>query len=231
MRKFISIVLFLTTLFFQSTASADLEKGVAAMLSGDDAKAVKELEIEAKKGNVKVQSFLAGIYANEQSPVKNYLKAALWYAKAADQGDLGSLSDLGVMYLNGKGVKQNKQRGLKMLNDAAEGGNAGAQYNLGVIYYEGRLTELDYIKAAYWYKKAANQDDPPAQYNLALMYLKGKGIEKNMVEGYKWLDIASSRNFKEATSVKDMLTSKMLFDDVIEAKKQADNWRKSHKKF
>jgi TPR repeat protein len=37
---------------------------------------------------------------------QDFEQAAKWYRMAADQGDIGSQTELGVLYANGLGVKQ-----------------------------------------------------------------------------------------------------------------------------
>jgi TPR repeat protein len=47
---------------------------------------------------------LATLYAEGRGVEKNSKQAAVWYRKAADQGDPRAQYDLGVMYEYGNGV-------------------------------------------------------------------------------------------------------------------------------
>ena len=68
---------------------------------------------------------------------KDYIKAAEWYRKAADQGDVDAQYKLGLFYENGYGVAQNKEEAVKWYRKSAENGNASAQFNLGICYDNG----------------------------------------------------------------------------------------------
>ena len=54
----------------------------------------------AKLGDALAQYGLARIYYDES----DFVRAAYWYAKAGDQGDLEAIFNLGLLYYNGQGV-------------------------------------------------------------------------------------------------------------------------------
>lgn len=64
---------------------------------------------------------------------KDMQQAAMWYRKAAEQGDADAQHNIAVMYRNGDGVEKDIQQAVMWCRKAAEQGVAPAQYNLGVI--------------------------------------------------------------------------------------------------
>src|ERR1035437_1511226 len=78
---------------------------------------------------------------------KNDEQAAIWYAKAAEQGNALAQGELGVFYYLGKGVQQDYKQAAVWIKKAAEQGNAQAQYALGLHYVYGRGVAQDYKQA------------------------------------------------------------------------------------
>ena len=64
---------------------------------------------------------------------KNLVKAALWYYRAAKNGDLRAMNNLGNLYWHGKGVDQDKERAEMLYSSAAEKNSSFAKINLGLI--------------------------------------------------------------------------------------------------
>ena len=63
---------------------------------------------------------------------QDYVEAAKWYRKAADQGYAPAQFNLGVMYDNGEGVAQDYTEAAKWYRKAADQGDYRAQFNLGL---------------------------------------------------------------------------------------------------
>ena len=68
---------------------------------------------------------------------QDYTQAALWYRKAAEQGNAEAQYDLGALYVKGQGVPQDYAQAALWYRKAAEQGDAEAQWRLGGLYYEG----------------------------------------------------------------------------------------------
>ena len=85
----------------------------------------------------------------------DYITAAKWLHKAAEQGDADAQYILGLMYYEGKGVPQNFAETAKWFLKAAEQGDAYAQYNLGLMYYNGKGVPQSYMQSYIWLSIAA----------------------------------------------------------------------------
>ena len=121
----------------------------AAQPTENAAKDFKELERLAEQGNAEAQNNLGRWFLeagdHERSTVekvnlppglasrivpKNYLKAAAWFKKAADQGHPAAQRNLGRMYENGWGVAKLKSRAVEWYQKAAAQGDEVAKMAL-----------------------------------------------------------------------------------------------------
>jgi TPR repeat protein len=71
--------------------------------------------------------------------LKQSLKAAKWYRKAANQGEAKSQFTLGMIYEKGKGVKKDVAEAAKWYGKAAKQGNADAVHKLHKLKKSGFL--------------------------------------------------------------------------------------------
>ena len=78
------------------------------------------------------------MYSNGQGVPQDYVEAARWYRKAADQGDAEAQYGLGFMYYQGKGVPHDYVEAARWYRKAAEQDNAEADYGLGFMYLNGQ---------------------------------------------------------------------------------------------
>ncbi len=154
-------------------------------------------------------------------------KAAEWYEKAADLGNVPAQMKIAAMYEHGWGVEPDLKKAAKWYTKAAESGDAAAQRLLGDLHYygwwgiiENKNTALQwYLRAAeqgerhsqrkvaeigdcknrvYWYEKAARQGDKQAQYHLGWMYEKEAGVEQDYVKAYAWYSMAAHKGYSYA---------------------------------
>jgi len=105
-----------------------------------------------------------------------YVKAAGWYLRAADQGDVEAQYKLGEMYAIGEGLMPDAGESAKWFRRAAEDGHAQAQSSLGSMYYEGRGVPESNAEALRWWRMAADQGNSGAEYSLGIMYEHGVGV-------------------------------------------------------
>ena len=97
---------------------------------------------------------------------KDIAKAFEWYKKAAKNGNVWSMNQLGLKYERGEGTDKNLELAVRWYRAAAEKGHKYAQYNLGDMYECGKGTDKDLEEAAKWYRKSAEQGDEDAQKAL-----------------------------------------------------------------
>ena len=102
-------------------------------------------------------------FANGEGATQDYVQAAEWYLKAADQRHSLAQYNLGIMYAHGQGVTPDAARSAMWFGKAAQAGDAGAQFYLGNRCQRaslGRVREQvseSMIEAYKWYRLAAAQ--------------------------------------------------------------------------
>ena len=129
---------------------------------------------------------------------RNFVEAAQWLRKSAEQGYAKAQVCMGIMYFRGDGVEQNYVEGVKWCRKAAEQGETGAQYELGCAYQFGKGVDQNYAEAARWYQKAAAQGHAKAQNNLGNLYDSGDGVRQNYEEAVKWYRKAAEQGLDAA---------------------------------
>ena len=90
----------------------------------------------------------------------DYEQAALWYGKAAAQGNIPAQIHLADLYRDGRGVARDMAQAAAWYRKAAELGDAGAQGTLGVLYSVGMGVPQDYLEAYFWLDLAASVPGP-----------------------------------------------------------------------
>ncbi len=78
-------------------------------------------------------------------------EAAYWTGKAAANGDVEALAELGRMYYYGEGVERDLRRGRDLMELAAKRGSAASAYALGKHYEKMKANR----RAAEWYRRYA----------------------------------------------------------------------------
>ena len=114
------------------------------------------------------------------------VQAAAQLKRAADQGDVRALYELGSMHALGKGVPQDDVRAAALLRLAADQGDSMAQYTLGMM-------ADDDGRAAALFKLAADQGEARAQLILGAMHLKGISVPQDHVRGVALIKLAADQ--------------------------------------
>jgi TPR repeat protein len=104
-------------------------------------------------------------YADDTNHV-NYVEAAQWLQKAADQGYVPAMNNLGFLYKSGLGVKPNTTTALKWYRLGAEQDDPRAQANLGLAYEYGSGVRADIVEAYKWYLLSAQKLDTIGKHQM-----------------------------------------------------------------
>ncbi|MEY0773179.1 tetratricopeptide repeat protein [Escherichia coli] len=78
---------------------------------------------------------------------------------AAEKGDAGAQTLLGMMYYFGDGAKQDYHNAFQWFEKSAKQGNANAQVSLGVKYVTGIGVRQNYYLAKKWFGKACDKGE------------------------------------------------------------------------
>lgn len=186
----IFIILLFTALPVSNFSRADMDKGFEAYDRGDYETALKEMLIDAIKGDAIAQALIGGMYGLGQGVPQNYAEAFRWLHLAADQGLALAQNSLGVMYNKGEGVPQNYVKAYRWFSLAAEQGLADAQFELGGMYFKGNGVPENIITGYMWFSLAGIQGDYQASSNRN--YLKARMTPEQIAEAERltqqWLE-------------------------------------------
>lgn len=149
-------------------------------------KAMKSVKRAANKNYPPALSTLGFLYGNGLGVPKDFVKAKIWFSKAAELGDMSGQNNLGYLYGTGQGVKKDQKEAIKWFRKSAKQGYANAQYALGNIYFNGQGVEKDQKVAFQWFIKAAKQGYAGAQNYLGVMYGNGQGVKQDKKEAFTW---------------------------------------------
>lgn len=125
-------------------------------------------------------------------------KAAEWYKKSSDAGNLDASASLANMYINGIGVTKNESKGYQLYKLAADAEIPNGLAGLGLCYENGYGVAKIPYQATLWYRKAADLGNSFAQYRLYSMYREGEGVTKNNTDALKYLKMAADNEYNLA---------------------------------
>jgi len=174
--------------------------------------------LAAQNGNVVAQLVLGEMYVNGSAQgivPKDYAQAAVWFRKAAEQGDADAQDELASLYYNGQGVPQDYSQAAIWWRKAAEQGEANSQYNLGLAYFNGQGVPQDYAQAVVWIRKVAEQGKgnssvpdwirrvkeelcTRAQDALGRAYAYGHGVPQDYTQAAAWYRMAAEKGNLDA---------------------------------
>lgn len=130
-------------------------------------------------GDTESMRVLGDIYSSNGHGVKtDFEKAAFWYGRAVDAGDVCAalrLADIYYCYEN-KGLPNDYERAFALYRTAADGGVTLAISRLGQMYLYGVGCEKNLKKARPLLEKAAKEGEREACYEYAHI-LKDEGAE------------------------------------------------------
>ncbi len=171
-------------------AADALSDGMQAFDDGRYAEALSAFSTEKAQQKPPVQTRLGQLHLNGWGTEKNAAIAAVWFEKAARQGEREAAFELGRLYLDGNGVPLAPQTGLSWLNQAARTGYVPANNELGRFYKNNRDPET----ARFWYEKSARQNDPEGLYQLSLLLLEGTPSPGDVKKGVALTEKAARLN-------------------------------------
>ena len=127
------------------------------------------LLVKAKSGNPGAEVAVGTCYADGKGVARDPQKAAEWYRKAADQGNVSGELHLAALYRDGAGKSfpRDMTQAAAWYRKAADQGDAGAQGTLGMLYTLGQGVAQSDVEAYFWLDLAASVASPnQAQYMM-----------------------------------------------------------------
>lgn len=140
----------------------------------------------ADYGAAEVQFNMGLKFANGEGAAQDYVQAAEWYRKAADQSHSTAQFNLGMMYANGQGVARDYAQSAMWYGKAAKQGDASAQFNLGRSCH-----------------RASLRGDP-------------EDASESRIRAYKWYHLAAAQGFKVLDAASTSLVLSMTREDIAD---------------
>ncbi len=156
----------------------------------------------------------------------DYQTAIAEWQPLAEAGHADGQFGMGLLYANGFGVPLDDEQALNWYLLAAAQSHAEAQCNIAVMYANGWGVPQSDEEAFKWYSLAADQGVTPAQIGVAKMYSGGFGVAQDKVQAHKWFTIAAELGDFNAASKRDYLADRLSADELAEANRLANTWRK-----
>ena len=175
---------------------ADAELRVADSYSqlGNEKESCRWEQMAAQNGNAVAQGILADAYEMGFCGLpKDYAQAAVWWRKAAVQGDSMAQDSLAHLYYIGQGVPQDYSKAADWWRKAAEQGVDTSQYDLGQCYAIGQGVPKDDSEATGWFHMAAEQGLVVAEDRFANALLEGYGVTQSTKDAVAWFQKAAAQ--------------------------------------
>jgi membrane associated rhomboid family serine protease len=140
----------------------------------------------AEKNYPRALETLARLHATGQGAVRDEVKAAEYYRRAAERGSSTAQYALATLYADGRGVARDPQQAIAWYRKAAEQSMPEAASSLAYIYENGSGVPADIEQAIEWYyragvayRKAGRRDDAIA----VITHLEGLAVKYPAVLG------------------------------------------------
>jgi TPR repeat protein len=153
-----------------------LEDGTRAYDAGNYVNAIEIFKPLAAQGDAKAQFRLGMLFYNGQGVPEDEKLAVTWLLKAAKQGNVDAMFELGNAYLVGnqapKLVEEPDREAAIWFHQAARAGHMNAQYYLGLLFLAGNGVQQSRANAELWFGKAAAQGHSEAKRAIQDVKLK-----------------------------------------------------------
>ncbi len=162
----------------------------AKNIDTDKFREIHTIEKYVNSANIKFEdpdAKLAAKYFND----KDYGQSFDYSKKAAEKGNLYTMTYIGYYYAEGKGVEKNLEQAQKWYTIPAERKIRTAMNNLGMLHYDAKK----YSEAKKWFEKAAMKDDGNSICSLGVMYYSGLGVQQDYDQSLSWFEKALDKNF------------------------------------
>jgi len=176
---------------------AGTPEGIAALQSGDYARALRELSYAARQGDIKAEYLYATMLKDGLGlPAPDLPAAFSWYKQSAEAGYPDAQLNLGFMMYHGVGTTLDKDGSMYWYEKSAKQGIAAAQYNLGKIFWDGSVGVKDPAQAQSWFLAAAKQGMPEAQFALGVALSTGREPQYDLA--FSWFSRAAAQGERQA---------------------------------
>lgn len=163
-------------------------------VSTNHTKGLELLTLSANNNNRDAQYELYRIKSKEQKLFSQDKEALQWLGKAAQNGHVEALYQMGAESLFNLEDKNRIKNSIIWIRKAAEAGHPQAQNAMGDACEAGIEGEKNIPEALRWYEKSAAQGNGAAFGNLARFYENGTGVPQNTGKAFELYKKALEKN-------------------------------------
>jgi TPR repeat protein len=189
------------------SAAVASSNGASSAKSGQ-ALDVKQLLLQANKGDKAAEMALGNLYYRGLGVPKDQAQAFRWYMECAKQGDPEAEAYVGAMYANGLGVDRNFENSLEWLRRSSAQGSPRGEFELAVMYLRGFGTQDERGQLMALVSKSASQHYAPAESQLGVFAYNGNGRTADHHRALRYFLMAAYGN----NVVADYYLAKMYFE-------------------
>ena len=140
--------------------------------------------------------------------------------RKARLGDAEAQFQLGAWHRQANRAVDDKAA-VDWLKRASDKGHLDAKYQLALLYSEGRGVLQDHAESAKLITELVEKGHVDAQAQLGNMYRRGVGFELSKPNAYLWYNLAASNGSREASAMRDTISSQLSTTELSEAQRQA----------
>jgi localization factor PodJL len=141
-----------------------LYSSAVRLIESGDLAGVNDLKKAANLGHPPAQFYLAKLYETGGAGLtKDLVEARRWTERAAENGDVSAMHNLGLYYYEGEAGAQDPAKAAQWFQRAANLGVKDSQYNLAMLYAKGYGVPKNTSEAYKWYLVAAAAGDQGAK--------------------------------------------------------------------
>ena len=148
----------------------------------------------ARNGDVgSMKAYAAELYSDDP-PIGNHKKeAALYFKKAANLGDVFSMTFYAAIVFSGAGIPMNKEEAAKYYKMAADKDDLAAAFQYGKMLLYGDGIPSDIPQSLIYLKKAADNGNETAMLLTGQILQKGDGVPVDTKESVKYFKMAAEK--------------------------------------
>ena len=174
----------------QAFIEANKAKQATFVLRRNDVSA--SLKAMADSGNAGAQFQYARLLETGENGVpKDIIRAAQYYQKSAEQGDVNGMVSYARCLRYGKGVAINMVQALQLFTSAAAKGDTDADDELGTLYKYGIGVNPNEAEASSHFKKSADLGNALAMCHYGEQLEEGRGVAVNIPEAVRYYKMSS----------------------------------------
>jgi uncharacterized protein len=157
-----------------------------------------QYESLAVQGNSKAMLMTGKLYKEGIGTETDRQKAAEWFTKAAEAGEVQGWYNLGLLYKDASRTDRDYTKAFGYFTKAAQKGDEQSLYAVAYMHYKGLGCQQDYTKAAGLFARGAALGRSNSMYFYGLCLRNGYGLPKDETKAKQWLEAAAKKGCRMA---------------------------------